>query len=106
MSKAIDKVKAHYDGQETRKRHVPEWDLDVFCTPATLSERGRIAQRADGDVMEMMAYAIIVKAKDAEGSPLFDLGDKKTLMTKADAGVVMSLGTWLLQTETEDAEKN
>lgn len=104
--KAIDKVRSHYDKQEVAKKYIEEWDMTVYRHPITMSERGTISSRAEGDIMETLVYAIIYKAVDENGEKLFDISDKKALLTKADARIVTDLGSWCLQNVTEDQAKN
>ena len=43
-----------------------------------------------------MAYAVILKCLDADGNKLFDLGDKRALMTEVDSDVVAELAAKLM----------
>ncbi len=108
----IDRARAHYAAHGTQSMEVPEWGDDaplmVYWTPITLSERQKIANRAkDGQSQDAMAYAVILKARDAKGDPLFTLEDKHALIHGVDATVVDRIAAAMLAAPTvEEAEKN
>lgn len=92
MNEALARITAHFDAIGTRKIAVPEWQLDVYVTPVTITERTRIYAGAKGDDdYEVLVKVLITKAKDADGKPIFTLADKATLMQHADSAVVIRL---------------
>lgn len=109
----IDRARAHFAGQGTHSIEVPEWGDDavplvIYWTPITCAERQKIAARyKDGHSQEALVYAIIIKAKSANGDMLFTLEDKQALMTGVDVSVIDRIAAEILATPTiEDAEKN
>ena len=99
--KAIDSAKAHYKSLEVLSTEVPQWcqngnPLEVYYTPMTLAEKNKLFKYAKDDDLEIMAYAVILKCLDADGNKLFDLGDKRALMTEVDSDVVAELAAKLM----------
>jgi len=47
-----------------------------------------------------------MKCMDAEGNKMFDLGDKRALQTKVDAGVLARVATDIMAVDPEELEKN
>lgn len=109
----IDRARAHYQAHGTQSIEVPEWGEDgqpliVYWTPVTMSERQRVVSRAaDGKSADAMAHAVILKAMDAQGKPMFSIEDKHALMNLVDSSVVERLANALMGTvSVEDMEKN
>jgi hypothetical protein len=57
---------------------------------------------ANDSDLEVMVYAIITKALDADGEKIFSLADKQTLMNHADVGVVADVAGKILGAMTPD----
>jgi hypothetical protein len=109
---AIDRAVAHFSAQEVRAIEVPEWGdedgpLLVYVEPFTLREQGRLhkASNGGGDAT-VLADVLIMKCMDAEGNKMFDLGDKRALQTKVDAGVLARVATDIMAVDPEELEKN
>lgn len=110
---AIERATAHFGRLPVRAIEVPEWadaegrPLVVYCTPATLAERAKIARHAEEGRHATLAYTVIFKAKDAQGAPLFTIEHKHALMTRVDSDVLARLVTDMMTAPTlEDQEKN
>jgi 16S rRNA U516 pseudouridylate synthase RsuA-like enzyme len=93
---AIQKAQKHYQVRlngELKKHTVEEWDLDVYYRDiTTLKQEAKIVELAQQNkTVEALVEAIIAKALDKEGKPLFTSYDKVTLMNEADPNVVLSL---------------
>ncbi len=93
---AIQKAQKHFQnrlGGELKKHHVAEWDLDVYFRDiTTLKQEAKIVELAQQNkTVEALVEAIIAKALDSEGKPLFSQYDKVTLMNECDPNVVLSL---------------
>jgi hypothetical protein len=78
----IDLLRADY---VARKRSVVVLGKEVFVSPMTLAEQGRIGEMHPNDNALRMAETIICKAVDAEGKPVFTKDDKQDLK-RATAG--------------------
>jgi hypothetical protein len=101
---AIDRVKAHFDALSAKVIEVPEWETTVYATPVTIAERAKIFSGVkDGDDHAACVNAIITKAKDASGKPLFTLEDKAALYQHADASVLIRVAGAILSRGTPDA---
>jgi hypothetical protein len=103
----IEKARAHYSAKEMRKLSVPEWEIDVYCTPITMAERKSIHAKAGNDPILFIVYAVINKALDKDGQKLFDLKDKVELLENCDGEIVSRIGNWVLESQDpSEHEKN
>jgi len=109
----LDRAKAHFDQQETRKIIVPEWSDEsgnptvLLAEPFTLEERKKLAKFAKEDDMEFVVRLVIMKALNEDGSKVFDLSDKPTLMNKVDPAIIMRIANEISATPSvEDMSGN
>ncbi|MBP7001717.1 hypothetical protein [Amaricoccus sp.] len=79
MSDMLERARAHFDRMRNQKIAVPEWaDEDgaggeVYFAPVTLRQRQKLAARAgDKNDARLMAFAVILFARKADGSPAFE----------------------------------
>lgn len=98
---AIDNVVAHFDAQEVNSFEVPEWGTEgkplvIFSKPLTLHESKKLYRMSNDNDLEVMVYAIITKALDADGEKIFSLADKENLMNRADVTVVANVAGKIL----------
>ncbi len=104
--KAIDRITQHFTTQETKIIEVPEWadedgkPLVIHAEPMTLAEKSRLYKMAKDDDMSLLAYVLILKAKDEHGNKLFTLAEKKTLMEKSDPEVLARVATAIMNAKT------
>lgn len=111
---AIEMVTKHFQGKiagELKCHHVEEWGMDVYYrTTTTLKQEAKIVElSSQGKTVEALVEAIIIKALDESGKPLFTPYDKTALMNEADPAVVLALSRVLNGGDiptVEDAEKN
>lgn len=94
MSKVLEKATAHFRTQisgEMKKITVPEWEVDVFFKSASnLREEGRLIELAQqGKTVEALVEALIIKARNADGSKMFSINDKMVLMNEVDPQVII-----------------
>ena len=47
-----------------------------------------------------------MKCMDADGAKMFDLGDKRALQTKVDAGVLARVASEIMAVDQDELEKN
>lgn len=93
----LDRAKAHFESQEIKRIEVPEWTDEsgnptvIFSEPFTLDERKKLIKFAKEDDMEFVTRLVIMKALNEDGSKVFSLSDKPTLMNKVDPQIVMRL---------------
>ena len=109
---AIDRAVAHFSAQEIRAIEVPERGDDdgplvIYVEPFTLREQGRLhkASSGGGDAT-VLADVLIMKCMDADGAKMFDLGDKRALQTKVDAGVLARVASEIMAVDQDELEKN
>jgi hypothetical protein len=113
-SRAIDLLKAE-SAISTASRRVLKFksgkELEFFVTPITLAQRKMASKDAGGedDQLAMNLQLLVMKAKDADGNPLFNAGDIPELKRHVSAGIVAELVGQMYQasegesSETDDA---
>lgn len=115
MSSVLDKATAHFRSQldnEMTCVDVPEWDTKIwFKRVSTLREEGKILELSQqGKTIEALVESIVLKARNQDGSKMFSLVDKVTLMNEVDPKVIIRIaGEINSQDNTEkvaDIEKN
>lgn len=89
MSQFAEKIKAHYAGLELAQVQVPEWDLVIHVRPATIGQSAAIM--AEQDEWHQACKLIQVRAKDAEGKPLFDEADFEAMVRYGETALINRL---------------
>ena len=87
-SPIMERVRAHFASFGEQKLEVPEWGSTIHWSPLTLEERSVLNRSQSSDDIKLMAEVIIMKARDAEGKPLFTIADRQGLLQKADPLVI------------------
>lgn len=106
-NKLIDKATAHFKEvlAEGLKGpiHVPEWDVDIYYKPSTtLAEEAKVVELTQkGKSTEALVITLIMRARDKDGNPLFDIADQYKLMRGVDPKVILKVVTQF----NADAEK-
>ena len=105
----IDKAKEHFDSLEIKCIEVPEWSdenetFKVYAKPLTLGEMSKLQKYAKNDDVALMAYCLIHKCLDAEGSKMFDLNDKNDLMNNVDQKVVTKIATEIMSVQSVEVQ--
>jgi hypothetical protein len=110
---AIDRAKAHYLNQPIKEIVVPEWADDegnpfvFYARPFTLQDQGKlqfaVKNQSEADAL---AEVLIMKAIDAEGNKVFNVGDKATLRGQVDATVLARIANQIMGGNSEELEKN
>lgn len=80
MGALARKVALAYAARKSRVVHVPEWDLDIYVFPLTLGQLSRINEETDP--IKRIVRVLMVRAKQANGEPLFDLEDAEALVSQ------------------------
>lgn len=96
MSEILNRAKAQYRDKinsQVRTVTVPEWGTDskpllIFVKPANLAVRDKIYKYAANGSLEALVEAIILRAKDEDGVPLFTAADKQDFMKYVDPDVI------------------
>lgn len=104
---ALENAINHFNSLGTQKIEVPEWGdengpLIIYADPCTLADKGKIKVRAERDEIDGLIYVLILKAKDAQGEPLFTLEDKHALKTKVDPDILSAVATKIMRAPTPD----
>jgi hypothetical protein len=95
-TRAIDLLKAE-SNMNVAVRHVMRFpsgaELPIFVTPITLAQRKAAAKSAgsEDDQLALNLQLLILKAKDENGVPLFNVGDLADLRNAVDASMVADL---------------
>lgn len=110
---AIDRAKAHYINQPIKEIVVPEWADDegnpfvFYARPFTLQDQGKlqfaVKNQSEADAL---AEVLIMKAIDAEGNKVFNVGDKVALRNSVDANVLARIANQIMGGNSEELEKN
>lgn len=103
----LDNATAHFESKGIRQISIDEWDTVIHCSPFTMNEKRKLLKVAKNDDLEFLVRALIMKAKDAQGEPLFDLSDKVSLMNNVDPDVITRVVTEITSSDSvEDMEGN
>jgi len=93
---AIDRVKAHWSELITQRREitVPEWGdaggpLVIHVRPTNMAQRSKLMKLGQANDLAFCAETLILRARDADGAPLFTPKDADTLMTSCDPDVLV-----------------
>jgi hypothetical protein len=116
MSKVLDKATSHFRTKlsaEMKKIHVPEWECDIyFKNSVTLREQSKLVELASqGKQVEALVESLIVKARNQDGTKMFQMPDKITLLNEVDPGVIIRIVGEIneandLDVDLEKVEKN
>lgn len=96
----LAKAKAHFHDQIaglSKALEVPEWGLTLYVRPANLRERARMVVWARAGDLEGMAEMLVLRARTAEGKPVFSRGQLDELQTRVDTRVVERLAQLIMQ---------
>ena len=109
MSKVLDKATAHFREKisaDMKSIHVPEWETDVyFKTAITLKEQGKLVELASqGKTVEALVESLIVKARNKDGSKMFAMPDKITLLNEVDPAVIIRVVGEINEQSAEEAD--
>lgn len=116
MSKVLDKATSHFRskiGGELKSIEVPEWECKIYFKSAiTLREQSKLIELASqGKQVEALVESLIVKARNEDGTKMFNIADKATLMNEVDPNVIIRIVGEINaandeETDLEKVEKN
>jgi hypothetical protein len=94
MSKILEKATAHFRnkiGGDMKKIHVPEWECDIwFKASNTLKEQAKLIELAQqGKTVEALVETLIIKARNQDGTKMFNMPDKMVFMNEVDPKVII-----------------
>jgi len=87
---------------DPRTIEVPEWELTVHVWPATLEERARYIET---EGLERAVDLVIVRAKHEDGTPVFQPGERSTLLRRVDPDVLLRLAAEILEGDNEPSPR-
>lgn len=109
----LEQAVSHFDNQEVDVIEVPEWADEkgspavIYSKPFTLNEKKKLYKFAKDDDLEFVVRVVIMKSLDKDGSPMFDLSDKISLLNKVDPDVLTRLAGKLGTADSvEDSVEN
>jgi hypothetical protein len=96
MSKVLEKATAHFRekvGGELKHVYVPEWETKIyFKNTISLKEQSKLIELAQqGKTTEALVESLIVKARNEDGSKMFMMPDKVTMMNEVDPSVLIRI---------------
>lgn len=115
MNKVLDKATAHFRNQisgEMKWIEVPEWETKIYYKTVTnLREEGKILELSQqGKNVEALVESLIIKARNEDGSKMFNMVDKPTLLNEVDPKVLVRVVGEMNSVEVDlsvgEAEKN
>ena len=94
MSKILDKATSHFRNKisgEMKSVYVPEWESKIYFKSAiTLREQSKLIELASqGKQVEALVESLIVKARNEDGTKMFAMPDKVTLMNEVDPNIII-----------------
>jgi len=114
MTNVINKIQDHYKSAisgDLKKYHCDEWDCDIYyrSTYAFKDEARVIELQSQGKTAEALVTGLVLKARKADGSRMFQEADITTLMNEADPLVVVKVAAAInsakLEAPVEDIAK-
>lgn len=96
MSKVLDKATAHFRNKISgamRKITVPEWECDIYVREASsLKDEAKILELSQqGKTVEALVESLVTKARNEDGTRMFAMPDKATLMNEVDPNVLIRI---------------
>jgi hypothetical protein len=109
MSKVLDKATAHFRNQisgEMQSISVPEWDTKIFFKTATsLKEEGKILELTQqGKSVEALVESLISRARNEDGTRIFNAADKVTFMNEVDPKILIRIVGEMNQVSAEELD--
>jgi hypothetical protein len=107
MSRVIDSAMSHFKDILAQGLkgpiNVPEWKCDIWYKPATtFQQESKIVElSSQGKTVEALVEALIMRALDSDGKPLFVKADKPELMRSVDPSIIMRIMTDMNDPDTQ-----
>lgn len=95
MTRAVDLLKNKFGVSQLYKHDVKQNDeiiLTIYWNPLTIAERESIQKKTDSDDANDFALQLMIeKAKDENGTRLFQDGDRASLRREVEANVLQEI---------------
>lgn len=107
MNKVLEKATAHFRNQisgEMKSIEVPEWGCKVYYkSVTTLKEEGRILELTQqSKTTEALVESLIIKARNEDGSKMFNMVDKPVLLNEVDPKVLVRVVSQMNDVNIDD----
>ena len=109
MGKALDRLKKSVSMKSSaRSIELPDGsEFEFWMTPLTLSERTRAQKQAKSeDATDFALQLLVTKARDKNGSPMFNQGEISELRNELPASVVEAILLQLITEPEEEGDEN
>ena len=92
----LDKATAHFRDKvsgELNSIYVPEWDCKIyFKNSITLREQSKLVElSSQGKTVEALVESLIVKARNSDGTKMFQTAEKAVFMNEVDPEIVIRI---------------
>lgn len=110
MNKVLEQATAHFrDKISGDLKHivVPEWGNQkiYFKNAITLKEQAKLIELASaGKQVEALVESLIVKARNEDGTKMFAMVDKPTLMNEVDPNIIIRVVAEINQATEIDSD--
>ena len=105
MTRAVDLLRNKFGVSQLYKHDVKKDDeiiLSVYWNPLTIAERESIQKKANSeDANDFALQLMIEKAKDENGTRLFQDGDKASLRREVEASILQEIQLAMINTGTD-----
>jgi len=110
MSDILDRATAHFKSQLTgqpQEIDVPEWGTKIYVRPMNGIQHDAIYKLLDkGQFFEARVEALLQRAKDADGKPVFNRVERQELLRSVDPKVIVRITDEMLQFEETDVKNS
>lgn len=114
MSTILQKATAHFREQLNNPMEVidvPEWGTKIhYKRVTTLKEESKVMELSQqGKTVEALVESIIMRARNEDGSKMFNMPDKITMMNEIDPKVIIRIASamnGIALDSMDDIEKN
>ena len=113
MSKILEKATAHFRAQLNNSMEVidvPEWETKIyFKKVTTLKEESKVLELSQqGKTVEALVESIIMRARNEDGTKMFSMPDKITLMNEVDPRIIIRVAGEMngVKDTLDEVEKN
>jgi len=109
MSKILDRATSHFREKlsgDLKSIDVPEWDAKIFFKSViTLREQSKLIElSSQGKQVEALVESLVVKARNEDGSKMFTMPDKVTLMNEVDPAVLIRVVSEINAVNDDEAD--
>lgn len=107
MTQVLQRATGHFReklNQTMKNVYVPEWETRIyFKTTVTLKEQSRLIELAtSGKQVEALVETLIVKARNEDGTKMFNPMDKAVFLNEVDPAVIIRVVAEINSADSED----